>query len=255
MLLVMAILVMGCKKSENGVAAYDSVGTNKTVNEIQAVDRKVIKVGRIDFLTKNVETTDKVVRELAKQCGAWISNDNCYRSNSKLEYNLTIRVPSDQYDRLANLILQKADVKKLDSKTTSMQDVTEEYIDVESRLGVKKETEKKLTDLLGKAKNLAEVLEIQKQLAEVREDIESVEGRMKFLANQVSYSTLNVTFYVKLPYSSRFIGSFWTALKGGWEVFLFVLTGLAYLWVLILVVVLGRWGYKSYKRYLAEKEE
>jgi hypothetical protein len=246
---------LGCKKSGESVTAYDHVGTQKTSSNFQSVDRKLIKEGRIKFQTKDVETTDKTVRSLAKQCGAWISDDNCFRSESKLEYNLTIRVPSDKYDSLANLILKKADIKKLDSKTTSIDDVTEEYYDVETRLAIKKESEKKLTELLGKAKNMTEVLEIQKQLSELQEDIESVEGRLKLMANQVSFSTLQVSFYVKMPYSSRFFGGFWTALKNGWEVFLYVLTGAAYLWVLILVVVLGRWGYKAYKRYQAEQDE
>jgi len=253
MLLVLTVL-FGCKKAESGSAVFDNIGTKSSVTKVQVLDRKLIKQGRIDFQTKDVEVTDKMVRGLAKECGAWVSDDNCFRSKSKLEYNLTIRVPSDKYDSLTNLILMKADVKKLDSKSTSIQDVTEEYIDVETRLEIKKDSEKKLTDLLGRAKNLTEVLEIQKQLSELREDIESVEGRMKYLADQVSYSTLRVSFYVKMPYSSRFVGGFWEALKNGWEVFLYVLTGAAYLWVLILVVILGKWGYKAYKRAQPEKK-
>jgi len=254
-LFLISALIFGCKKAGNSVAAYESVGAQKTMDKFQTVERKRIKEGRIDFQTRDVEATDKTVRAIAKECGAWISDDHCSRTDSRLEYNLTIRVPSDRYDSLANLILKKAEIKKLDSKSTSIEDVTEEYIDVETRLEIKKESEKKLTELLGKAKNLAEVLEVQKQLSELREDIESVEGRMKFLADKVSYSTLHVTFYVKMPYSSRFFGGFWSALKDGWEVFLYVLTGAAYLWVLILVVLLGRWGYKAYKKYQAENRE
>lgn len=88
----------------------------------------------------------------------------------------------------------------------------------------------------------------------MREEIESVEGRVKVLADQVAFSTLEVSFYVKLPYYQRFLSSFWSALKDGWDVFLHVLTLVAYLWVLILVVVLGKWGYKSYKRYQSQKD-
>jgi hypothetical protein len=254
-LFMVSTILFGCKKAGNSTVAYESAGIQKTTDNFQTVERKLIKDGRIDFQTKDVEVTEKTVRAIAKQCGAWISDDHCSRTDSKLEYNLTIRVPSDKYESLTNLILKEADVMKLDSKSTSIEDVTEEYIDVKTRLEIKKDSEKKLTELLGKAKNMAEVLEVQKQLSELRENIESVEGRMKFLADQVSYSTLRVTFYVNMPYSSRFFGGFWSALKDGWEVFLYVLTGAAYLWVLILVVVLGRWGYKSYKKYHAENRE
>ncbi len=252
-LFVVVSVLFGCKKEGASVSAFEPMGTKKTMEKVQTLERKLIKEGRIEFQTKDVEVTDKTVRAIAKECGAWISDDHCSRTDAKVEYNLTIRVPSDKYDSLANLLLKKAEIKKLNSKSTSIQDVTEEYMDVETRLEIKKESEKKLTELLGKAKNLAEVLEIQKQLSEQREEIESVEGQMKYLANQVSYSTLQVSFYVKMPYSSRFLGGFWTALKNGWEVFLYVLTGAAYLWVLLLVVILGRWGYKVYKKSRVEK--
>lgn len=257
-LIMFSFVLLSCKKAamaEPGSEPTYNDGKKNAVEKIQTVDRKLIKDGRIKFQTSDVEATDHTVRKVVKKFGAWIADDNCFRSDSKLEYNLTIRVPSERYDSLANAILENVEVQKLDSKTTSISDVTEEFIDVGARLKIKKESEQKLSEMLSKAANLTEILEIQKQLTDLRADIESVEGRMKFLTDQVTYSTLRVSFYTKMPYSQRFFGSFWNALKNGWEVFLYVLTFAAYLWVIILVVVLGRWGYKRYKQYKAEKNE
>lgn len=254
LLLLTVVVLFGCKKAEvAGDRLYETTGSGRTQANVRSLDRKLVKDGWISFETKDVEATDRVVRSIVKGCGAWISNDRCNRTDSKLEYNLTIRVPSERYDSLVTLILEQANVKKLDNKSTSIRDVTDEYVDVEMRLNVKKASEQKLLTMLEKARNMTEMLEIQKQLTELREDIESTEGRMKMLSDQVTYSTLEVTFYDKLPYSQRFFAGFGSALKSGWDVFLYVLTTLAYLWVLILVVVVGRWGYKSFKRYQEEK--
>lgn len=256
MLLLAVVVLLGCKKADGvGSNAFEMTSQDRAQSKVQSIDRKLIKEGRISFQTKDVEVTDKTIRSIVKGCGAWISDDRCFRSDSKLEYNLTIRVPAERYDSLVTVLLKEADIEKLESKSTSIKDVTEEYIDVETRLKVKKASEQKMMELLGKAKKMTDVLEIQKQLTELREEIESVEGRLKVLTDQMTYSTLEVSFYVKMPYYQRFFGSFWSAFKSGWDVFLYVLTTIAYLWVLILVVVVGRWGYKAFKRYQEEKRQ
>jgi hypothetical protein len=123
---------------------------------------------------------------------------------------------------------------------------------------VKKETEQKYFELLKKAKNLEETLAVERQLSDLRAEIESLEGRMKYLNNQVDLSTLRVSFYEKQKYSSNFVSGFVKALRQGWQVFLYVITGLAYLWVLILVAlavfILLRWNRKRKKTSVQKHE-
>ena len=68
----------------------------------------------------------------------------------------------------------------------------------------KKQLEKKYLDILTKAKSVKEILEVEKELGKLREDIESVEGRLKYLQNQVSFSTLSINFYKTESNSSGF---------------------------------------------------
>ena len=70
----------------------------------------------------------------------------------------------------------------------------------------------------------------------------------------MTYSTLRITIYERVSYSERFAGEFGNALNGGWQVFLFLLTGVAYLWVVILVVLLVWLGVRYYKRNIKRKK-
>ena len=76
-----------------------------------------------------------------------------------------------------------------------VKDVTEEYTDVVIRLKNKKEAEKRFLEILKQTKTIKEILDVEEHLREIREEIESKEGRLKFLNDQVSYSTINLSIY------------------------------------------------------------
>jgi len=248
-ILLLSIIFFSCgnKQSE---AEFSSKSANvvKSLEKIDSEGRKLIKDGSLRFETQNIEKTNTFIKNTVGKFGAYISEDNSDKSQSQIGCEQTIRVPAEKYDSLMNYIIKNANIKKISNKSTQIQDITEEFIDTQTRIKVKKETELKLIELVKQAKNLTEVLEIQKQLTELRTDIESIEGRLKYLNNQVGYSTLKVSYFEKVSYSKRFFGDFWDALKDGGQVFLHIITLLAYLWVIILVVILGRWGYRYYEK-------
>jgi len=212
------------------------------------IDRKLIKNGSIKFQTNDIKKTDVFIKSAVKKFDAYISNDEDYSNESNKGCDLTIRVPAAKYDSLMTYIINNADIKSLDSKSTNIEDVTADYIDNQTRLKIKKASEAKLIVLLNKAKDLKDLLAVQKQLTDLQADIESIEGRMKYLNDQVNYSTLTVSFYKNAVKSNTFVGDFWDALKNGWQVFLQVVTFIANLWVIILVSVFLVLGFKSYRR-------
>lgn len=220
-----------------------------TKNVVNAhVERKLIKNGSIKFQTNDVEEANRFVQSAVKKYGGYVSRETNDNSEGKKGYDLTTRVPAKNYDSLVTYILNNANIKNLDEKSTEIEDVTTDYIDVETQLKIKKGSEQKLMDLLKQAKNLRDVLAVQKQLTDLQSEIESMEGRLKYLSDQISYSTLSVSFYSKQAHSEKFFGDFWDAIKNGWQVFLSVLTFMANLWVLILVTILCIWGFRSYRK-------
>ena len=95
--------------------------------------------------------------------------------------------------------------------------------------------------MLQKASKVSEILEIEKQLAAVREEIESMEGRLKYLQNQVSMSTLSIEIYTKTALDSGVTVSYgskmWNAIKSGFNGISAFFIGLLYIWPLILILV------------------
>ena len=245
-------LLTGCgaKESEKmtEVTTLSKLAEEESDNSINTVERKLIKDGSLKFRTNDIDKTDAFIKSAVKKFDAYISNDEKYSNESNKGCDLTLRVPSAKYDSLMTYIIDNADIKSLDNKSTDIEDVTEDYIDTQTRLKIKKASEAKLIDLLNKAKDLKDLLAVQKQLTDLQADIESIEGRMKYLNDQVNYSTLKVSFYKNAVKSNTFFGDFWDAFKNGWQVFLQVITFIANLWVIILVSVFLVMGFKSYRK-------
>ncbi len=245
-------LLTGCgaKESETmtEVTALSKLDEAESDNSINTVDRKLIKNGLLRFQTDDIEKTDVFIKSAVKKFDAYISDDNNYSNEKDKGSTITIRVPVAKYDSLMTYIIDNADIKSLDNKSTNIEDVTESYIDTQIRLKIKKASEAKLIVLLNKAKDLKDLLAVQKQLTDLQAEIESIEGRMKYLNDRVNYSTLEVSFYKNAVKSNTFFGDFWDALKNGWQVFLQVITFIANLWVIILVSVFLVMGFKSYRK-------
>jgi hypothetical protein len=164
---------------------------------------------------------------------------------------LTIRVPADKFDLLLKKVSDSVD--KLERKNIDLLDVTEEYIDIEVRVKTKKELHARYVELLKQATKVDEILNIEREIGNLQTEIESVEGRMKYLKDRISFSTLAVTYYHKTISAFGFSSKFVDGLKNGWNVFLWFIVGLSNLWVFILVAVaviyLIRWRRKKREIY------
>lgn len=265
--LVFCILVMSCGRAstEKSIAASsykeenagmadkgsNAGGANNEANgnrsKIENIDqRKLIKEGSIRFETDNISTTTESIKKGLKNFKAFTIDENQYDQGNEITYTLTIKVPSENFDLLLDYITR--DVKKIDNKSVNLKDVTEEFIDIQARLKTKKEIEQKYLDLLKQANSIEQTLSIEKQLGEIRGEIESIEGRLKFLESQVSYSTLTVSYYQSISYSKSFFNNLLDAIQQGWQVFLRVIVALTYLWVLVLIFFIGRFVYLRFKK-------
>lgn len=210
----------------------------------KTMEQKLIKNGDISFEVKSIkETKDFLQKVIAKHKG-YISNERIedYRVNPT--EILTVRVPNSNFDGIINEIgLQ---VGEFDSKRINIDDVTAEFVDIEARLKNKKQLEGKYQELLAKANNMADILKIEKEISLIREDIESTEGRLRYLSNQVGYSTLIITYYEKRASAGFHFGSeISEALSNGGMGFLWFLIGITQLWPMWLIG--GIIWYISYK--------
>ncbi|MDO9510593.1 MAG: DUF4349 domain-containing protein [Bacteroidales bacterium] len=238
-LTILTIYSCGQKQEYKGastdLAIQESPQTNqKPAEKIEGVvDRKIIKEGEISFETTNINETNSLISKTVQELNGYISKDNVNDYSDRLEHRIVIRVPSQHFDLLLKTISESAD--KLDSKNIDVLDVTAEYIDIDARIKTKKELEDRYKELLKQATKVDEILTIEKEIGQLRTEIESVEGQMKYLKDRISFSTLTATYYQKTTSAFRFTTKFGQAIKGGWDGFLWFLIGLTHLWTFILI--------------------
>lgn len=209
---------------------------------IKKIERKLIKEGNIKFETDDCSVTKKMIHEVANSLNGYLARDDEYSYEHQIEHNITIRVPSDNFDQLLAQISQS--VKKIEDQNISVKDVTEEYVDISARLVAKKTVEKRYLELLKKAYSVEDVLLVESELARLREQIESREGRLRYLKDQVSLSTLHITFYQKLEVEEPNFEFFTKTADGfnnGFTGLMWVFIGLVNIWPLILFIVFSVW--------------
>lgn len=123
--------------------------------------------------------------------GGYVSNLNEYvDALGKRTITLQVRVPADKFDQSISSLEALGRVL---NKQVGTEDVTEEYIDTDSRARNLKKTEERLIDHLNRAAKLEDILRVENELTRVREQIERMEGRLRFLKNRVAFSTIGVT--------------------------------------------------------------
>lgn len=227
-----------------------------------ATSQKLIKTAYVTIEVADYELAHQKIDSITKLYNGWVSSENMTNYDSRITNNLTVRVPAETLDLLIAKLLTVA--KKVESQSTNSQDVTEEYIDIESRLNNQRTVEKKFIALLQRTDNISQILEIESKLADIRSQIEGVEGRMKYLTNRIDYSTVNFTFYQKIDYkyepetTESFSQLLKKSLNKGWAAFvLFILfvVKLWPFWILLAITLYSISWYRNKKRGLKEKKE
>lgn len=239
--LLTVLTFYSCGSKENyskvaGSAELNGPAKNQlTAEKVENItERKVIKEGEISFETEDVNTTKSLVTKAVQELNGYIAKDDAFDYSEKLEHHLVIRVPADKFDLLLTKISEST--KKLDSKNINVLDVTEEYIDIDARLKTKKELEDRYKELLKQATKVEEILAIEKESGQLRTEIESVEGRLRYLKDRITLSSLTVTYYQKTHSVFGFSSKFGQGIKSGWDNLLWFFIGLTNIWPFVLVI-------------------
>lgn len=206
--------------------------------KIEVTERKIIKTGDVRFKTHDLQKTRQAVVNAVNTYKGYVSEEGQTGNGTSSEMHITVRVPSQYFDSLMVVIGSNAEY--FDTKNIHTQDVTEEYIDVATRIKTKKTLENQYAQVLKQAKNVKEIMEVERALNEVREQIESAEGRLRYLSSQVSYSTLTLVFYVEMAVRAGSPRGFWArlgdGLVGGWQSLLDIIVGFVGAWPVWLVL-------------------
>jgi hypothetical protein len=226
----------GYDEAEVDVSSLEETIVTKSTGTV-VQDQKIIKTANLRFETKDVTVTHQNIISLVKIHNGFVQNDNSGKNYNKEYIRMTIRVPSEKFEDILFGISEG--VGYFDQKDISQKDVTEEFVDVKARLNAKRKLENRYLELLQQAKNVKEMLEIERELSKIREEIEAKEGRLNYLQDKVSLSTFYIEFYktseikgVPISYGQKILN----ALKSGWNAVSAFFIGLVSIWPFIFII-------------------
>lgn len=158
----------------------------------------LIRTGAMELEASDPLAAAATVRQIAAAAIAdgdigYVADEREQSSGNLLTAVIAIHVPSATYNAVMTQLRQVG--SKVLSETSSSQDVSEQYVDVEARLRALRATQAQLLQLLGKTQQLADTLAVQRQLTDINTQIEQLEGRENYLKNHSAYSTITVTIH------------------------------------------------------------
>ncbi|HXB43048.1 MAG TPA: DUF4349 domain-containing protein, partial [Puia sp.] len=140
-------------------------------------DKKIIKTANLNLEVKDCKAFNSLLHQTVKQFGGYVSQEEQIESTYKIENTVSIKVPVDQFEAAMSRLGEHGE--KITQKKITSEDVTSEVVDTKSRIEAKKEVRLRYLDLLKQAKNMKEILEVQAEINEIQEQLESAAGRVE----------------------------------------------------------------------------
>lgn len=156
--------------------------------------RMIIHQARISTSVKDLKKAQHNMEQRVKDYGGYIVESNVYlESDETSSGKMIVRIPEKHFETF----LSEAEVEasKVLEKNVTGQDVTEQYVDLSSRVKSKRAVEERLLAFMKDAEKTEDLLKISSDLAKVQEEIEVLVGKIKYLENQTSFSTIELTMF------------------------------------------------------------
>jgi hypothetical protein len=176
--------------------AADKGNSGDKTKETIKNQRKVIYTADVRIMVEKLQQTMEDVRDLVEEKGGYIVESSTTNDESGFEDGMIkARIPTDEFRSFLKQVKEFSKGKP--NESVSGEDVTEEYVDLSSRLKAKEQVRDRLESFMSEAQKTEDLLKISSDLASVQEEIEQIQGRLNFLKNQSDYSTVRINFGVK----------------------------------------------------------
>ncbi len=267
---ILTILMASCQQNNSDKASYAVAEMDQEmipvtqqsadeplspIDDIESRDvikKKIIKDGRIGLRVSELERAKWRIDTLIKNYGGYYANERFQNTDWESSFNLQIRIPASNFEKLIAEI-ERGEGKIL-FKEIDARDVTDQFIDLEIRLDNKRNYLNRYNDLLKKANNVKEILEIEEKIRGLEEEIESTTGRLKYLSDLVDYSTLNLTISKPEDYKynpdnrDKFSDRLKQSLSKGWFGFVHFLLFMIRMWPFWIIVAVLGYFWRRYRK-------
>lgn len=174
-------------------AVFDTAPTLSDVSKTYSDTtlRKIIYSSSFSVETKNFEESISRLDSLIKENEAWIETSNTYgtKESGNRSASYIVRIPTEKFNAF---ISGKNSIGTVVSTTENNRDVTEQYVDTEARLESATLREERVLEILENAASLDDVLALERELSDIRYEIESLTGSLRKLDSLVQYATCEV---------------------------------------------------------------
>lgn len=182
------------------------------------IQRRIILNGDISITVKSVDDAVKKIRSLQDKAGGYMTSMSVEDVGSGVKQGeITIRVPQRRFE---NVLEQVRKLGKVEEENVSGEDVTDEYVDLESRLRNMERQEARYLEVLDKAGSISDILRVEEQLNRIRGDIEVLTGRLNQLQNKTDFATLTISLSERAPVAKPDAWSFRSTLGNAVRAFL-----------------------------------
>ena len=199
--------------------AYGSAGAEEIGQSVPNTQQKLIKTVRMDVETEDLEAMLPKVTEKIDALGGYIENQELNNGSSYSSYrhrsaSLTVRVPAE---KLTGFVEGVQGVSNVVTYNESTENVTLQYVSTESRVKALEVEQERLLELLAKAENMTDLLEIEARLTDVRYELENVTSQLRVLANQVDYATIYLYISQVRVYTETEPQTVWQRIGAGFK--------------------------------------
>ncbi|MCX6072325.1 MAG: DUF4349 domain-containing protein [Chloroflexi bacterium] len=159
-------------------------------------DRLVIRNANLTLVVTDPTASVEAITKMAEDMGGFVVSSYLYETAygtgdlTTTQGTITVRVPADQLDMALDSI--KAGAIEVRSENISGEDVTQQYVDLESRLRNLEAAEEQLQEIMGSATTTEDVMMVYNQLVQVRGEIESVKGQMQYFEQSARLSAITI---------------------------------------------------------------
>ena len=275
LLLFLLLIFISCHRNDEAYSAeevslenvdlrddYDGVDDNETKFKVKTqglsveqtqqmrvsnipANLKIIKTASTRYKVKNIDKALSEIKQVMYLNGGYISELRYDKNYQEKQNRFTIKIPKENFDIMLDGIQKFAE--ETDFVNISTTDVTEKYMDAQSRLQTKLEVKERLEAVLRKnAKTVKDILATENELRVIQEEIEAAQGKIKYMSSRVAYSTIQVEIYETITFKEKpvtykkgFGAKAKEGLVTGWEFIQGIAIALLYIWPIILVSIIG----------------
>ncbi|MEE8391594.1 MAG: DUF4349 domain-containing protein [Anaerolineae bacterium] len=169
---------------------YAPVASGSRAANYSSVERLIIRNGSLSLVVPDTEAALDEINDLVDELGGYIVESSVYQYQEGMQASVTLRVPAESFDTALERIRDLA--TEVRHASISGQDVTKDYVDLQSRLRYLEATESRLLEFLDEAEDTEAALAVYEQLQIIQADIEHVKGSMQYLEQSAAMATINL---------------------------------------------------------------